>query len=127
MDIVYATKLIAAREYGNPVGDEALKTVWRMENGIDGDEIVYLFHAIGTDLYKIGMTGQDVENRLSQVNSHSPVPVRLVAVKYCHDAKKYEKALHDECHRYRKHGEWFEFNQDELNAVLEVYDCYYEK
>lgn len=84
---------------------------------------IYLIHAEGTSRYKIGLTTRSVEQRLAELNSsQSPYPLRLIDVIETEDVTETEGYLHQKFSHYRKHGEWFEFNQRQLKEVMKEYD-----
>jgi len=64
--------------------------------------VVYLVHAEGTDLYKIGKA-VDVGKRIADLQTSSPHKLRVLAV--VKGTK--EKSLHARYKQFRQHGEWF--------------------
>lgn len=79
---------------------------------------VYFIHAQGTRRYKIGLTTREFSERLKELNStQSPyplVPIKTILVK---DVKSVEAQLHKQFGEYRKHGEWFELNDNQVKQV----------
>ena len=76
-------------------------------------EFVYLVHAIGTNRFNIGRS-KNPEARLRQLASASPVTLRLVGKRRCLDAVAEVRKLHEAFALARKHGEWFEFDEQSL-------------
>lgn len=63
---------------------------------------VYLLHAEGTDLYKIGKA-VDVDKRIANLQTSSPHKLTLFAVV----EGTRERDLHARYKQFRRHGEWF--------------------
>lgn len=59
---------------------------------------VYLIQAGETDLYKIGLTTRQPEERLRELNGkQSPYPLALAHYVYVQDVNETERYLHKEC------------------------------
>lgn len=78
---------------------------------------VYFLGADGTDLVKIG-SAFDIELRLEQLRTISPVPLRLLFY-VLHGGEAMERRLHRMYRRRRSHGEWFRVDVDELRAAAD--------
>ena len=84
---------------------------------------IYLIQALGTRRFKIGLTTRTPEERLNELNSsQTPYPLDLIEAIEVEDVTEVESYLHDKFAFYRRHGEWFEFNNRELKTVLKEYD-----
>lgn len=73
--------------------------------------IVYLVHASGTNLYKIGMTINNVQKRVSELQTGSPHELKCIAALQSDEAHVMESRLHHRFKNYRVRGEWFEFDE----------------
>ncbi|BAZ18791.1 hypothetical protein NIES4071_106760 (plasmid) [Calothrix sp. NIES-4071] len=79
---------------------------------------IYFIHAQGTNRYKIGLTTRPYTARLKQLNStQSAYPLVTVKTILVRDVRAAEKQLHHQFAHYRRHGEWFEFNNHQVKQV----------
>jgi len=82
---------------------------------------IYLFHATGTNRYKIGLTQRTPEERLKEVNSkQSPFPVEYIESIYTDNVVEVEKELHQRFADNNVHKEWFEFSEYEIDNVINI-------
>lgn len=91
------------------------------ESAIRGST-VYVIGADGVSLVKIGRA-VDVAHRLQNLQSGSPVKLRLLGVYAGIDGRILERSLHTELAPARRHGEWFDLGPDPLavvNALVQV-------
>lgn len=72
---------------------------------------VYIFHAMGTDLYKIGWTNGDPLKRMADLQTGCPHKLRFV--KAYIGTMKDEKSIHFQFWDTHYYGEWFLFSKDE--------------
>lgn len=77
--------------------------------------VVYLVHAKGTDLYKIGKA-VDVGKRISDLQTSSPYKLVILAVV----EGTREKDLHARYKQFRQHGEWFCLPDSAVAEILEM-------
>jgi T5orf172 domain len=88
---------------------------------------IYLIHAKGTKLYKIGMTNRSIESRLKQLNGmqspHELILTHSIEVSNVREAEKYFHKLYFNC---RYHNEWFKFSRLTLVGVIRCMN-FYEK
>lgn len=77
---------------------------------------VYVFWDDERDLFKVGFTTREVEDRRRQVSYAAGVELETIA--FWRGARGEEKALHEKIAAWRKHGEWFERNQPLIDWVL---------
>jgi|694.fasta_scaffold14691_1 hypothetical protein len=85
---------------------------------------VFIFYAQhpGSKRYKIGFA-EDVNRRLKTLNGkQSPYPVITIKSVKVINAVSLEKTLHSKYAEYRKHNEWFDFEDDQLASVLQDMD-----
>lgn len=75
-------------------------------------QVVYLFRAVGTDLYKIGRT-TDVIARKNQLQTGCPHVLELVGI-IEGDAGRIEHEMHEMFAEFRRSGEWFEVVESTL-------------
>lgn len=66
---------------------------------------VYIFRAVGVNRIKVGVSN-NVERRLDEVRSLSPVPIEVVDV-LDHHSFFTESSIHGLLFEHRSHGEWF--------------------
>lgn len=78
---------------------------------------VYIFHALDTDMYKIGRTGSDVRRRLADCQIGSPVRLTVFAEIETLLCSAVEKAIHATLHDQHTHGEWFRLTDSEAHEV----------
>ena len=88
---------------------------------------VYLIQAGETDLYKIGLTTRQPEERLRELNGkQSPYPLTLAHYIYVEDANETESYLHEECREYHHHNEWFKIPADLIPELIKLMNkCVY--
>ena len=79
---------------------------------------VYFIEAIGTDMVKIGFTGNGVERRLAALQTSCPLPLRLLAC--VQGTEQYERALHERFAAERVRGEWFHLRGD-VRAFIDAH------
>ncbi len=77
--------------------------------------MIYLVKAEGTNLYKIGYTGGKVRNRVKSMQTGCPH--KLSVIKKVEGSKYREKLLHEAFSSKQRQGEWFEFNDENLEEV----------
>lgn len=108
----------------NPFGPEKPKLTGVAEcvaDMPDRRQFVYLMKS--GDRYKIGITG-NLDRRLSQIGRQSPYPVEIIHSIRAVYFRDHETRLHDRFVKYRVHGEWFVFDDDQIPAVIEAMnDC----
>ena len=76
--------------------------------------MIYLINAEGTDLYKIGFTNQNPNNRMKVLQTGCPYKLKLIDV--FNGGLAIEKEIHNTYKKVRKQGEWFEFKN--IEAVV---------
>ena len=76
--------------------------------------MIYLINAEGTDLYKIGFTNQNSNNRMKVLQTGCPYKLKLIDV--FNGGLAIEKEIHNTYKKVRKQGEWFEFKN--IEAVV---------
>lgn len=92
------------------VDDAAHRVVRAIENHLNpskDESWVYLIHAQGTKLYKIGVAA-DPEARLRELQTANPLG--LVLLYKIPGTRSVEQAIHRKLEEYRVRGEWFEFH-----------------
>lgn len=87
---------------------------------------VYLMKADNLNAFKIGKTINAPEQRLSTINTGSPVVIELVTYALANDCDAVEKYLHQKFEHCRTKGEWFEFDDDSLIDVkMDFYELHH--
>jgi len=82
-----------------------------------GESIIYFLKAEDTDRIKIGYS-KNVRNRLRSLKSESPVKLRLVT--YIKGDIEKESEIHSRFERYRIGGEWFKFEGELKDYILNL-------
>lgn len=85
------------------------------------DGYIYLVWAKGTDKYKIGSSAYP-ERRIKDLQTGSPIPLSLIAVKEVETPEKEERKLHKLWAKHRAHGEWFTFHPVKIPEILSFFD-----
>lgn len=78
---------------------------------------VYLINAENTNMYKIGRTAKFPSDRLSGVQTGNPHKLIVVHALNSDDFDSIELWLHREFKKFRRSGEWFEFDKSTLYHV----------
>lgn len=79
---------------------------------------VYLAKQDGTELYKIGITKKNPVDRLKQLQTGNPTPLRLIEQFETRFDYKLENALHKYFMTENIQDEWFELSEDMVNDFL---------
>jgi hypothetical protein len=67
------------------------------------------FIAAAAGPVKVGMSSHEpTAQRLPELQTMSPIPLKLLFKMYVHDRWEAEQRAHDALSEYRTHGEWFE-------------------
>lgn len=81
---------------------------------------VYLVSAIGLNRYKIGCTTVNLGRRLLALQSFSPVSLKVLAAIDCSDIEKAEAWLHKKFASCRRHSEWFDLNDSDVQWIMSL-------
>lgn len=81
---------------------------------------IYLINKNDTNLYKIGVTKNEVKKRLKQLQTGSSEELILVENYKTDFYFKIERMLHRLYNNKHIHGEWFELNDEEVLDFLSV-------
>lgn len=82
---------------------------------------VYLINAFGTNKYKIGVTKNDVDKRLKQLQTGNAEELIISRVFECEHYRKVEGWLHRKHFNKREEGEWFLLEDEDVFSF--VNDC----
>jgi hypothetical protein len=74
----------------------------------------------GKDLFKIGRT-INPKTRFSNLQTGSPVLLKLVKITKTKNPKELERYLHRYCAEMRIHGEWFALGKGDVRSVKKNY------
>jgi T5orf172 domain len=86
---------------------------------------IYLVHAVGTNLYKIGLTTRTVEARLKELNGkQSPYELVVKYSIYVNDVHNAEKFFHQKYQKSNYRNEWFRFSRITLFGVVKTMKTY---
>ncbi len=92
------------------------------ENGAP-QEFVYILKPEKNDVYKIGQTTRPAK-RLIEVQRKFPFKVKFVRVfRVSESSGGLESFLHAHYSKYHIGGDWFVFNQEELQDVIKYIDA----
>lgn len=80
---------------------------------------IYLIRQIGTNLVKIGISC-DPKSRVKMLNCGNAVSLELIFFKKVRGARLLEARLHEEYSECRRHGEWFELNEQALMRLKQL-------
>ena len=73
----------------------------------------------GKDLFKIGRT-INPKTRFSNLQTGSPVLLKLVKITKTQNPKELERYLHDHCAEMRIRGEWFALGKKDVRSVKKI-------
>lgn len=81
---------------------------------------VYVIHAVGQDLFKVGYTTAEPMGRLRQLQTGCPHRLDLLAAFTAQDAPAMERTLHVMLHARGAHhrGEWFRMPREQVLDML---------
>ena len=79
--------------------------------------MIYLIKAEETNLYKIGYTAGKSKNRIKAMQTGCPH--KLSVIEEVAGSVEKEKWLHKAFSEHRKQGEWFEFDEQIIDSVLD--------
>lgn len=81
--------------------------------------VIYLINAIGTDYYKIGISG-NLKRRLRDLSSANPFNIQLLVFKDDLHAFDTEQFLHEKYHKYAIKNEWFDFPLTIVEEIIKL-------
>lgn len=81
---------------------------------------VYIIHG-GTGLCKIGMTTGDPYKRIAELQTGSPVELKIIAILATDKPQELEQALHKDFTHRRKQGEWFQLTEADFAKFQKKY------
>jgi hypothetical protein len=73
----------------------------------------------GKDLFKIGRT-VNPKTRFSNLQTGSPVLLKLVKITKTKNPQQLERYLHKHCAEMRIHGEWFALGKRDVRSVKKI-------
>lgn len=79
---------------------------------------VYLLNAVGTGNFKIGKTSTAVSRRIKELQTGCPLQTRYVYHAYVEEMDGTEKELHLIFKSFRRIGEWFFFNREQVKECI---------
>lgn len=80
---------------------------------------VYLLAEMGDNLrYKIGITKNEVEKRVSQLSTGNSDSIMIIHKYKSENYKRIERMLHLIYHKDRKHLEWFNMTDEQVSTFL---------
>ena len=71
---------------------------------------LYVIHAVGTEHYKIGITGRDIATRLKELQTGNHNKLEVVRSYSVDDMEKTEASIHRALEERRVSGEWYKLS-----------------
>lgn len=82
---------------------------------------IYLIDG-GNGLYKIGKTVKDPQKRAKDIQAMCPVQIELICFFESDDLDRVERVLHKTLIEQRRHGEWFELSEAQVETFKGIED-----
>jgi len=82
------------------------------------DGYVYFIRKGDQDIFKIGMTRNEPEVRLSQIQTSTSDKLNLYGAIHSKYPRKLELELHKKYDKYRLSGEWFNLSEKDVKTLL---------
>lgn len=86
---------------------------------------LYVVWAVGTSLYKIGVSG-NFARRFKDLAASSPLPLLTVKYARCDNPHLLESRLHDLFASRLFKNEWFSLEEADLDTIESIVSVYYE-
>lgn len=80
---------------------------------------VYLLSCPRNGLFKIGKA-KDVNERMVKIQPKFPAETELVYSFFSFDYDKAERILHNQYKEFRKHGEWFDLSNMQVDEICQI-------
>jgi hypothetical protein len=87
---------------------------------------IYIIHAIGTTLFKIGISS-NFNRRFKDIAGCSPLPISVVRYGRCDNPHLLEKYFHQLFKDKRFKNEWFHLTKEDFEKIDERLDKYFER
>lgn len=87
---------------------------------------IYVIWAIGTTLYKIGVS-TDFKRRFKDLSASSPLPLTPVKYARCDNPHLLESRLHAMFAAKVFKNEWFSLDENDLARIAAMFDRYFDK
>lgn len=82
-----------------------------------GKSVVYVIGQQQSSIAKIGVTGGDLRKRLKSIQTGSPI--KLEVLWWFFASPEDEQRLHEEFDEFRLEGEWFDFQGEEPDILVQ--------
>ena len=105
---------------GRMVNQTIAEDAERMDRPQNGPGYVYLMHAVGTDMYKIGLSANP-EKRAYKLDYESPHQIVLVHKLLVDRMRPIEDYFHQLFRDNRVKNEWFRLDEFEVNMFCSLY------
>ena len=86
--------------------------------------VLYILNALGTELYKIGIT-KNFERRFRDLANASPIPLVVVKYALCDNPHLVEINLQNKFKKQLFKNEWFELSYDDFKYCSDFINRYY--
>jgi len=83
--------------------------------------IVYFLRAENKDLFKVGITRNDVDKRIGSIQTTCPYELHLYGSVESPAYQAIEREIHQEWKDRRRRGEWFTVGADDVNEMIRRY------
>lgn len=94
------------------------KNITALNRAKNPDGFIYIFRYGKQDLYKIGVS-KNVDRRLSDVDSASPVPIKEVCRHFFYNVYNMEEMIHDSLIQNLVRREWFKINEISISGIVQ--------
>ena len=85
----------------------------------------YVIHAMGTNLFKIGITSSIVR-RFRDLSAASPLPLQIAFYGECHEPRDVEVYFHNIFKKQHFKNEWFALSSGDLSMIVDFMARHYE-
>jgi hypothetical protein len=82
---------------------------------------IYILHAIGTSLYKVGVSG-NFARRYKDLCAASPLPLRIIKYARCDNPNMLEAAIQNKFTEKLFKNEWFQLSIDDVLICISMID-----
>jgi len=81
----------------------------------------YVYLMFSNGLYKIGISSDPMRRR-KEIERASGRPVQMIAYTWARDAWSRERTLHNHFSGFRREGEWFALDQEQVDSIVEWFE-----
>lgn len=100
---------------------QEIKKNLRGKNPVSSGELYIVKHKGFRGYYKIGITN-NIKGRIKAFETTSPLGIKKIYSNEVDSTRALETIIHNKYDKQRRNGEWFEFDDKELDGVIEYID-----